>query len=197
MAARERIKGKTSPKAPESTAKAAEEGKVLLDPLKRQVSELECEVEKRGKEFDELKVLLQTVQADFENAMKRRDKETAVKEDRAKATVLASFLPVLDSMQEALKKLPSDKGLKLLHEQFWNAFQKNGVSEIKCVNFDPNCMECVLKENMPGKKDHEVLEECQKGYMFNGLVLRPAKVKINVLEEKKEEIGEKKEGGMK
>ncbi|MFH1234436.1 MAG: nucleotide exchange factor GrpE [Candidatus Diapherotrites archaeon] len=197
MAGRERIKGKIHPKEPESAAKAAEEGKNLLEPLKKQIADLQGEVERKGKEFEEFKGLLQRVQADFENAMKRRDKETEMKEGRAKAVVLASFLPVLDSAREAVKKCPEDTGLKLLYEQFWNAFQKNGVSEIKCAHFDPNCMECILRENLPDKKDHEVLEECQKGYMFNGLVLRHAKVKVNVLEEKKDEIGERKEGGRK
>ncbi|MEM0360421.1 MAG: nucleotide exchange factor GrpE [Candidatus Diapherotrites archaeon] len=196
MAARERIKGKKSPKSAERAAMA---GLELLEPLKKQIVDLQGEIEKRGREFEELKGLLQRVQADFENAMKRRDKETAMKEQRAKAEVLSCFLPVLDSVREALNKCPEDKGLKALFEQLWSAFQKNGVSEIQCKEFDPNCMECVLRESVKEKKENEILEECQKGYMFNGLVLRPAKVKLNVVEaqEKKEEVLEEKEGDAK
>jgi len=136
-----------------------------------------------ARKYAELKELLQRVQADFENAMKRKEKEIQLREQNARAEVLASFLPILDSIEEALKNSPEDRGMQLLKEQMLHAFRQNGVSEVKVHEaFDPNVMECVMRVDDPRKKNNAVLEVFQKGYKFHNSVLRPAKVKINIHE---------------
>jgi len=81
-------------------------------------SALESRLKAMKQEFLELKETLQRVQADFENAMKRKEKEISIREQRARAGILKSFLPVLDSVEEALKH-SSEPGLKQLREQLF------------------------------------------------------------------------------
>jgi len=50
--------------------------------------------------------------------------------------------------------------------------------------FNHATMECMMRSCDPKKENDVVLEVFQKGYLFNGLVLRPAKVRINACEEK-------------
>jgi len=132
-------------------------------------------------ELAELKVSLQRLQAEFENAMKRKEKEIKQHEVKEKVAVLRSFLPVLDSLNESLKH-SKDDGLKKVREQFLQALNLNGVKEIEAKEFNPHEMECLMKASEKRKKENSVLEIFQKGYLFNDAVLRPAKVKVNVLE---------------
>jgi len=139
--------------------------------------------DKKEKKCDcsELEASLQRLQADFENAMKRKEKEIEQHKVKEKVTVLRSFLPVLDSLAESLKH-SKDGGLKKVHEQFVQSLKANGVKEVECLEFDPHEMECLMKSSEKGKKENSVLEVFQKGYLFNDAVLRPAKVKVNVIE---------------
>lgn len=165
---------------------AGESTKKKKSHSKGKTTELKAELEKKEKEARELKDLLQRVQADFENAMKRKEKEIAIREEKARARVLRDFLVVLDSVDEALKHSQADSGLDELRKQFWQVFQQHSVSEITVgKEFNPHTMECVMRESIPGKEHETVLEEFQKGYLFKGSVLRPAKVKVNFLKEKK------------
>lgn len=156
------------------------------------VRELEAKLGDMEKEFLELKTTLQRVQADFENAMKRKDKELFLMEQRGKASILKSFLPVLDSLENALKN-SKETGLKQLKDQFIRVFKANGVSVVDTSGkFDHATMECLMRSCDPGKENNAVLEVFQKGYMFNDSILRPAKVKINACEEKIKQKGDSK-----
>ncbi len=156
---------------------------------------LEAKLKAMEQEFLELRETLQRVQADFENAMKRKEKEIALREQGAKASVLKAFLPVLDSVEEALKH-SKEPGLKQLKEQLLQAFKANGVSVIDAKGkFNHKTMECMMCSCNPKKENDIVLEVFQKGYLFNGSVLRPARVMINACEEKNEKKGDVNEQG--
>ena len=153
---------------------------------------LEAKLKAMEREFLDLRDTLQRVQADFENAMKRKGKEVALREQSAKASILKAFLPVLDSVEEALKH-SKEPGLKRVWEQLWQVFKGNNVSVIDVRGkFNHVTMECMMRSCDPKKENDVVLEVFQKGYLFNGLVLRPAKVMINACEEKNEKKGDGK-----
>ena len=61
--------------------------------------------------------------------------------------------------------------------QFQTILESEGISEIKTQSekFNPETMDAV--EVIEGKKD-KVVEVTCKGYLLNGKVLRPAKVKV-------------------
>ena len=44
------------------------------------------------------------------------------------------------------------------------------------ADFDPNLHQAVMQEESPGRRDGEVIEEMQKGYMIGDRLLRPAMV---------------------
>ncbi len=138
-------------------------------------------LEKEGlkKEMAELKETLQRTQAEFENSRKRLEKEKQDFVKVAEAGLVKELLPVLDSIGSA----KDDEGIPMIKKQLLAVLEKHGLGEIKSFGqkFDPMLHECVMQGKEPEKEDEIVLEEFQKGYLFNGMVLRHAKVKVNKL----------------
>ena len=95
-----------------------------------------------------------------------------------------NFLPENLSGQEKEKINQVNQGYLQIKRQLQDFLKNQGVEEIKSLNekFDPNFHEIVepaLAEAAAGKESGTIIEEVQKGYLLNGKVLRPAKVKIN------------------
>ena len=59
--------------------------------------------------------------------------------------------------------------------------KEEGLEQIESVgkSFDPLFHEAVETIEKEGAEPNVVLEEIQKGYLFKGKVLRPAKVKVS------------------
>ena len=68
-----------------------------------ELDQLQAEYEQLKKERDGLIDRLARMQADFENARKRAEKEKADFRDYATGSVVEQFLPVLDNFELALK----------------------------------------------------------------------------------------------
>ncbi|MBI4044677.1 MAG: nucleotide exchange factor GrpE [Candidatus Diapherotrites archaeon] len=160
--------------------------------------ELEKRLAEEKEKAGQFREIAQRVQAEFENFAKRTEKEKAEHENIAGAGVIASLLPVLDSLDSAIftmekhGKTEKDEGLHglvLLRKQLFSVLEKDGLRPIEAVGkkFDPSMHECFLSAHENGKEDEIVLEEIQKGYTLNSLLLRPSKVKINKVQEKKGE----------
>ena len=153
--------------------------------------------EKDG-QLQELKDTLQRLQAEFENFKKRNEKENQQFREYADARMIVELLPLLDSLEQAVQTIERTEnfsreqaleGTKGLRQQFTSLLQSKGLEEIKAEGekFDPEYHECLLKGNCQEKEDNTVLEELQKGYLFKGKVIRPAKVKINQKENEAKE----------
>jgi len=67
-----------------------------------------------------------------------------------------------------------------VHQQFLDLLKKEGVVPIDALGarFDPRLHEAVQVMDVPGFESDVVLEEMQKGYMYNDRLLRPALVKV-------------------
>lgn len=130
-------------------------------------------------EFIELQEHLQRLQAEFENYKKRTAKEKLELIEFGKANLINELLPVLDSFDQALKQNPSDKGLKLVFEQFMKTLNQNGLREINCAEkkFDAFEHEC-LQEKECEKEKGSIVEVIQKGFFLNNKILRHSKVII-------------------
>jgi len=127
-------------------------------------------------QIDDLTNKWKRAMADYQNLEKRLEKE---KSDFAKfynASLIDKLLSVLDDLQRTEKHLKND-GLKLTIKKFKDVLETEGVEEIKSdgEEFDPEKMDCV--ELTKGSKNI-VIETILKGYLLNGRVLRPAKVKV-------------------
>jgi len=153
-------------------------------------SELEADLAKLSQlesERDEYLDTLRRVQAEFENYRKRVIKEQTALVDRATEGLVEQLLPVLDSLELALKNLDAPdaegsesvhKGVELVYGQLLGALEKAGLSRIEAEGkpFDPNVHEAVMQED--GEGEPVVTDVLRTGYTLNGRVLRPAMVKV-------------------
>ena len=101
--------------------------------------------------------------------------------------LIFKFLPILDNLELAEKKLPRNmrndenvRGLLQIKAQLKDILKNQGIEEIESLGkkFDPNFHEVVEETGVKDKESGVVIEEIQKGYKIHGKVLRPAKVKI-------------------
>lgn len=132
--------------------------------------------------------------ADLDNYRKRvaKDKEDFVKYTRRDVT--GEILPVLDNLQRAIaaSKDSTDiatlkQGVEIIIKQFEDIIKKLGAVEIKTEGvFDHDLHHVMHKEHKDGVEDGTILEVYQKGYQLDGVVIRPALVKVAVKEEKTE-----------
>lgn len=171
----------STPELPDEAAVSEEEAAA---------SELEADLAKLTQlvsERDEYLDTLRRVQAEFENYRKRVIKEQTALVDRATEGLVEQLLPVLDSLELALKNFdapdadPSDsvrKGVELVYGQMLGVLEKAGLSRIEAEGkpFDPNVHEAVMQED--GDGEPVVSDVLRTGYTLKGRELRPAMVKV-------------------
>lgn len=134
-------------------------------------------------ERDQLLDRMARQQAEFENARKRAAREQRDFKDYALAEMATSLLPVLDSLERALKTGPAGEfrnGVELIHKQLADTLARAGVRPIAAQGqaFDPHQHEAVEVVESTAVADHHVLEELQRGYMLKERLLRPAMVRV-------------------
>lgn len=113
--------------------------------------------------------------ADYRNLEMRMAKEKEEWMKFGNRVLLLQVLEILDDLERA-KEHVKDGGLQLVIDKFRRLLQDQGVSELEVgKEFDPNLMECV--EQVQGGKN-EIVSIEQKGYLYHGRLLRPAKVKV-------------------
>jgi molecular chaperone GrpE len=143
------------------------------------------EVEKLRGEREALLDRLARLQAEFDNARKRAQREQQEFREYAAADVIKSILPVLDSFERALRAPAGQandfrSGIELIYRQFLDALQKAGVQPIQAVGqpFDPRLHEAIEMVDTSEVEDHRVLDELQRGYKYKDRLLRPAMVRV-------------------
>jgi len=145
---------------------------------------LQAEYEQLKKERDALLERLARLQAEFENARKRAEKEKADFKDFAIGSVVEQFLPVVDNFELALKSTGSLEqlraGVELIVKQMEEILRGLQVQPVATVGaeFDPRhheAMGSVEREDMP---DQHVAEEVRRGYRLREKLLRPALVRV-------------------
>jgi len=143
------------------------------------------EVEKLRAECDALLDRLARLQAEFDNARKRALREQQEFREFAAADVIKGILPILDSLERALKVAAGEagdfrNGIELIHRQFLDALQKIGVQPIPALGqpFDPRVHEAIEMVDTREVPDHQVVDELQRGYRYKDRLLRPAMVRV-------------------
>src|SRR3989344_2779888 len=74
---------------------------------------------------------LQRVQADFENYIKRVEKEKEQLKLHAKSELLLKFIDIKEDFERALDK--ADEGVKMIYNNFNKILKEEGVEEIQAV----------------------------------------------------------------
>ena len=140
--------------------------------------------EKLQAQLDELNDRYLRTLAEYDNYRKRTAKEKDALYPEAKASTLASILPILDSLERALAVPCSDeefkKGLELIHKSFDEVLQKHGVEAFGEVGdlFDPGMYAAVAHVDDEAAGENSVAEVFQKGYKMGDRILRYAMVKV-------------------
>jgi len=130
--------------------------------------------------------------ADFINYKKDESERILSFTKFANEEIIFKLISILDNfnlaarhLQDASASSAQVQGFLQIKKQLEDLLQKEGIEEIEVIEkeFDPNLMETVGEvENSGDPMSAEsgvVVEEIQKGYMLNGKLIRPAKVKIS------------------
>jgi molecular chaperone GrpE len=135
-------------------------------------------------ERDQLLDRLARLQAEFDNARKRQEREKQDFRDYATGSVVEQFLPVLDNFALALNAKGTAEqmrtGVELIVKQMDETLRGLSVTVIPTVGqeFDPRVHEALGSVERDDLPDHSVAEEIRKGYKIRERMLRPAMVRI-------------------
>lgn len=154
------------------------------------IEEKPAQEPKSVEQDDKLKVAEERIlrlRADFENYKKRTAKDWAEREKRAQMEMLRQILPFLDNLERAFLNAPENvdknwlQGVELSVKDFQSLLRQFGLQEIdECgIPFDPAYHESMGFESVEDYEEGTVAKIVQKGYLFRGMLLRPAKVFIN------------------
>ncbi|MFA5388381.1 MAG: nucleotide exchange factor GrpE [Candidatus Omnitrophota bacterium] len=158
-------------------------------------------LEDRAEKSEEYLDRFLRLQADFDNYKKRLEKEKIEFVKYANEEIVSEILKILDDFERAVEagKTKHDfdilyKGIEMIHKDLKGFLKQKGIKEIEAKGkpFDPNEHEAMLQEETDAHPEGHVTEELQKGYTFNGRVIRPSKVKVAKRPENKKQ---KPEGG--
>jgi len=137
------------------------------------------------------------LQAEFANYRKRTEREKAEAIRFGRDTMIERMVSLVDVMEEALKHSQNakdiaslKKGFEMVVQECLSFMKSEGAEPLKTVGelFDPHLHDAVEQVHTDKKEENNlILQEIQKGYTLNGRLLRPAKVKVAKLNEKKEE----------
>jgi molecular chaperone GrpE len=167
-----------------------------LEKLKKDFDKLNEEKELLEKEKNQTFEKLQRLSADYANYQKRAPKQIQDSVNFEKEKIIKAILPTLDNFEHTLTNIQHNehaneiyKGVRIVYDQMLDTLKSLGVKQISSQDetFDPNKHQAMMQKSQPDKKDNQILQEFQKGYMLNERVLRPSKVVVNKLAEKNDE----------
>ena len=122
-------------------------------------------------------------EAEIVNIRRRHINERSEALKFAGFNLSARILPVLDSLDLALKGAedgPCTDGIQLIRENLVQALTAEGITLIEVgETFDPNNMEALT--TMPASDDHPdgaIIDVLETGWMYKDRVLRPARVVV-------------------
>jgi len=135
---------------------------------------------------DEYLDALQRLQADFENYKKRVARASLDAATRAAGDIVTKLLPVLDAFDYAQAHFgdvagPEAQALGQARSLLLDALSKEGLERIDTVEaaFDPQVHDAVAHvEGDDAQGAAQVDEVLRAGYRWQGVVLRPAMVKV-------------------
>ena len=130
------------------------------------------------------------LQAEFQNARRRAEKDRAEFVEYAATEAVRSLLPIVDDFERGLKVETADmehareyaKGMELIYQRLFEALKKLGLEPIESAGlaFDPHVHHAVEMVETEETADNTVIDEYQRGCNFKGRLLRPAMVRVAV-----------------
>ncbi len=155
------------------------------------LEDLQAELEQQRREAEDYLNHLQRLQAEFSNYRRRVAQEQLQAAARGKEEVLRALLPILDNLRLALQHAEQDanavrQGVQLIWQQFEDFLRAQGVERIEALGqpFDPTKHEALSTTPASDQTPpNTVVAEASAGYLFQGRLLRPARVVVARAEE--------------
>jgi molecular chaperone GrpE len=150
----------------------------VTEELRREIARLEDELaEERERHL--------RMAAEFDNYRRRTRRELGEAGQEGQRELLLSLLEVMDDFDRAEEHLNNAgdavaEGLRLLRQRLLNLLESNGVTPFASVGekFDPEVHEGMSLVDGEGQEPGTVYEEYLRGYLWNGRLLRPARVTV-------------------
>lgn len=168
----------------DSAAAEADAGETPAGPVPVEETVSRAEYDQLKAERDQLVDRLARLQAEFENARKRGERERAEYRDYAAGSVVEQFLPVLDNFELALKSTGTIEqlrsGVELIVKQMEEILRQMQVTAVPAVGepFNPHHHEALGSVERDDLPDQHVAEEIRRGYKLRDRLLRPAMVRV-------------------
>ena len=146
------------------------------------------EVEELRRQLDEQRDKHLRLAAEFDNFRKRTNRERADAGTRAQAELVRQMLEVIDDIGRFSLFDPAltdsvtlAEGIDLVERKLQKTLSAAGLAVVNPVNepFDPNLHEAISTEPALSPEDDNLISQVyQSGYVFNGQLLRPARVVV-------------------
>jgi molecular chaperone GrpE len=158
-----------------------------LRSLKEQLENKASEAEENWKQF-------LRARADADNLRKRIERDLPVMVRREKKDMFLKILDVIDNFERAIaggKNVVPDgdsaakaflQGVEIIYRQMLGILEDEGIKPIEATGqpFDPALHEAISSEEKDGISTEVVAQELQKGYLYQGEVLRASRVRVAV-----------------
>jgi molecular chaperone GrpE len=142
--------------------------------------------ERLAQEMADLDRRLVEAREDYDNLRRRTERERSDWIEQASAELVGQLLPVLDDLEYATRIECLDpqyaRGIKIIYQRFADTLKGVGLEPIPAIGerFDPRLHEAVQRVEAGSPKEPLIVDEYQKGYTFNGRLLRASRVKVAV-----------------
>ncbi|MCF8031494.1 MAG: nucleotide exchange factor GrpE [Desulfarculaceae bacterium] len=127
--------------------------------------------------------------AELDNYKKRTEREKADFFKRANEGLVKDLLPVLDNLERALESAADSpeaggnlaQGVQMIRDELLKVLERHGLEPMEAMGqpFDPELHEAMMQQENPELDENTVMAEAQKGYLFQGRLLRPAMVVVS------------------
>ncbi len=174
-------------KMKDSSANAKKASKKVTEKKPTQ-TQLKKELAQTKKEVELIKEKYLRTIADWENYKKRTNREIACVSERAKADLIKDLLPVIDDFERSLTIAKTSgqadetlKGVEMIFRNFLSILKNSGLEPIKSLGepFNVDTHDAMMLVEKEGVESGRVVDIHETGYLYNGKVLRHAKVIVS------------------
>ena len=141
--------------------------------------------DKRDEQIEQLNDRVMRQMAEFENFRRRTEVEKTQMFGNGAKSIIEKILPVVDNFERGLATVeegadPFADGMLMIYKQLLTTLEEAGVKPIEAVGqeFNPDFHNAVMHVEDEEVGENIVVEEFQKGYMYNDTVVRHSMVKV-------------------
>lgn len=174
--------------AVENAEAMEESAEATVEAAKENTKEKKEKKKKKDKKDEQIEALTDRVQrqmAEFENFRRRTDLEKSQMFATGAKSIIEKILPVVDNFERGLATVeegadPFSDGMLMIYRQLQTSLAEAGVKEIEAVGqeFNPDFHNAVMHVDDEEVGENIVVEEFQKGYMYQDTVVRHSMVKV-------------------